>query len=112
MKLQPLIGKRKIDIKDIVRWHAKHILEGRPAKGYFLFEDIKSACEFYDRYKNYPELLIKEQKELLTKVDKLEEAREFMELIQQFDETNSLRQQIQYNNWLFKFTFKDVLQEG
>ena len=71
-----------------------------------LKQRLKSACEFYLRYKDNPELLIKEHQtyepEIMAKFfigygnnDKL--------LV--FDI-------IKYNEWLFKLTFKPILKNG
>jgi len=53
---------------------------------------LKSACEFYLRYKDRPDLLRKEQKFNYEKKG-----------IQTLDK---------YNTWLFKLAFKDVFKEG
>jgi len=55
-----------------------------------------NACEFYLRYKDKPELLKKEQK------------------IEFFNFVRSGKKYIDYNEWLFKFTFSHLrmLEEG
>jgi len=59
-----------------------------------LKQRLKSACEFYLRYKDKPELLIKEYPEYKEELD--EEGWWFSS---------------EYNNWLFKLAFKDVFKE-
>ncbi len=66
---------------------------------------LKSACEFYLRYKDNPELLRKEQNNLYNV---------FGDYIfgnlkgKYFKSSNILGQ---YNDWLFKLAFKDVFKE-
>jgi len=61
---------------------------------------IKSACEFYLKYKDKPELLIKEHPKL--------RCEEFSKWIDNFKmgviEEN-------YNKWLFNLAFKDVMKD-
>ena len=63
-------------------------------------EDIKSACEFYLRYKDKPALLWKEREEYrrnLIKLDKLED--DYF----RFDTD-------EYNEWLFRLAFRSVIK--
>jgi len=66
------------------------------------FEDlrqrIKSACEFYLRYKDKPELLIKEHPE-------------FFEIIKRIQK-NYFDWSYYYNEWLFKLAFKPIFEDG
>jgi len=57
---------------------------------------IKSACEFYLKYKDKPELLF-------------EEKREYRVILAHLfgDDKDTSR----YNEWLFKLAFEDVLKE-
>ena len=66
---------------------------------------IKKACEFYLRYKDNPKLLFKEKKlkHLFIKEEKLQP------FMAQMIKNRYLKQ---YNEWLFKLAFKDVLEEG
>ena len=58
---------------------------------------LKSACDFYLRYKDNPELLIKEYNE-------------FSEIVKR-NNWDFLESKIdEYNEWLFKLAFKDVLE--
>jgi len=59
---------------------------------------LKSACEFYLRYKDKPELLEKENHKLWVKIS---------------NENRITTGKVtdQYNEWLFKLAFKDVLEE-
>jgi len=63
--------------------------------------DVRLACKFYLRYRNNPELFMKEHPELKCK--------EFSKWIDDFKmgviEEN-------YNKWLFKLAFKGVIKEG
>jgi len=65
---------------------------------------LKSACKFYLRYKDKPELLIKEHPEYK------EELPTYYSDIE-----NSLNwknwKMMGYNEWLFKLAFKDVFKE-
>ncbi len=69
---------------------------------------IKSACEFYLRYKDNPDLLLDEYKEI---DDVLSE--EFGEdWLWQFREDKLMRPliKLEYNEWLFKLAFKGVFE--
>ncbi|MCD6434531.1 MAG: hypothetical protein J7L14_02885 [Candidatus Diapherotrites archaeon] len=57
---------------------------------------IKSACEFYLRYKDKPELLFEEKRKYRATLAHLFG-----------DDKNTSR----YNKWLFELIFKDVLEE-
>ncbi|MCD6477611.1 MAG: hypothetical protein J7K87_01280 [Candidatus Aenigmarchaeota archaeon] len=61
--------------------------------GWIIREHIKSACEFYLRYKDKPHLLIREY----PKYEK--QARKFLDE----DDIEG------YNDWLFRLAFKEVL---
>jgi len=65
---------------------------------FFVKQRLKSACEFYLRYKDKPELLEKENHKLWVKIS---------------NENRITTGKItdQYNEWLFKLAFKDVLKE-
>ena len=109
-------SNKKVDEKDIRRvfWHLKKNV----------IEDIKSACEFYLRYKDNPELLIKNFPEYKIELAKI--GLEELEIIQlrysQFKHPRifigmpegayiNLKQVSEYNEWLFKLAFKDVLEK-
>jgi len=68
-----------------------------------LQQRIKQACEFYLRYKDKPELLLKEQRNLVG----IPEGTEFYPpgLIH-------LKDKYKYNEWLFRLAFKDVFEGG
>ena len=80
--------------------------------------DIKSACEFYLRYKDKPELFIEEQPEKAKIEIDYETAEDIMNEIERISERyGKLEGQatirlkiINYNDWLFKLAFKDVLE--
>jgi len=65
---------------------------------------LKSACEFYLRYKDNPELLIKKHPKYENDVEefilKLRDAEDGFDIWETHDK---------YNDWLFKLAFKDVL---
>ena len=67
----------------------------------FDFQDVKSACEFWLRYKDRPNLFLNEQKEFAEEViDKF------------YDETKGWKNLDKYNEWLFRLAFKDVFEDG
>jgi len=96
----------------------------------FDFDDVKSACEFYLRYKCSPELLIKEHPELkkelfeflnawnerskrlttLDIIDMDELLEEIKQSIEQGDFLSPLFPWKEYEEWLFKLAFKDVFE--
>jgi len=94
-------SNKKVDEKDIRRvfWHLKKNV----------IEDIKSACEFYLRYKDNPELLLEEYPEYEEKVKEIEKEAYQKEFYMEFVKNYFLEK---YNEWLFKLAFKDVLEEG
>jgi len=65
---------------------------------------IKSACKFYLRYKDRPDLLEKEQKDLIDY-----DAWDFRYHTFVISRGNRA---IEYNEWLFELAFKDVLDGG
>lgn len=112
MPTKPILDlKSKVEIISRIGIGAEIVTDNIDKEHYLAvdIERIKSACDFYIRYKDYPELLINEQKELLTVTGKLEEAKAFAELIQCLEGSNSLRQQLKYNEWLFRLAFRGVL---
>ena len=77
---------------------------------------IKSACEFYLRYKDRPELLIKEHPEYLEELKKkcmprIEEMLSCMKLQVKTNEEVFVVCYDKYNSWLFKLAFKLVFEE-
>ena len=82
----------------------------------FKKEDVKSACKFYLRYKNNPELLLLEQEKLLrrtrafSKVEKIDKRMYELHLDDNYGE-EWCDLLLKYNEWLFKLAFKDVLGE-
>ena len=58
---------------------------------------IKLACEFYMKYMNKPELLIREHPKYRDEVDKM------------FSDSG-ITFVARYNRWLFKLTFKDIIR--
>lgn len=71
----------------------------------WFIEQIKSACEFYLRYRNDSDLLLEEQNYFSN----------YWELFERFKYQNyNFRWEFdndKYNEWLFKLAFKDVLEE-
>jgi len=86
MKPEPLIGK-VLDIE------CGGVEEG------FDYEDVKSACEFYLKYKDSPKLLMRDFPEYKKKVDYFLEGMVITPTAI-----------VKYNEWLFKLAFKDVLK--
>ena len=62
--------------------------------------DLKSACEFYLRYKDRPDLFEKEQKNLIDYDCRYDWDHTFVIL--------KGNRAIKYKEWLFKLAFKDV----
>jgi len=115
-ELKPL----DLDFKEIVR-----IIEadfGDYRKAYEIEKYIKRcfrvACEFYLRYKDDPELLIKEYPEYKKEME--ERNKEFLSIVENLKQSLipdvvkgvvlSFKHK-EYNNWLFKLVFKSVLDE-
>lgn len=72
---------------------------------------IKTACEFYLRYKNKPELLMEEHPEYKKQCEYFIHEIE-MASIGEFEPTHGeLAHLMDYNEWLFKLTFKAVLDD-
>jgi len=79
---------------------------------------IKSACKFYLKYKDDPELLIKDYPEYKKEME--ERNKEFLSVIENLKQSLipdvvkglalSLKDK-EYNDWLFKLAFKSVLDE-
>ena len=105
--------------------NGKRLIVDERINGIIYFEeDIKSACEFYLRYKDKPESLIKEHLEYekvkiwIYKNDPtyVDEAKTIREIIEEIEWDNDLGDvnifhMEKYNDWLFKLAFKDVLEE-
>jgi len=83
---------------------------------------IKSACEFYLRYKNDPELLIEEHPEyikkkiaildIFDKSAKTVSLQDFISIINKMNYENYSKQiENSFNEWLFKLAFKKVIGE-
>ena len=62
--------------------------------------DLKSACKFYLRYKDRPDLFEKEQKDLID-YDTWDYRHHTFVILKG-------NRAIEYNEWLFKLAFKDV----
>jgi len=73
-------------------------------KEFFHISDIKSACEFYLRYKDRPDLFEKEQKDLID-YDTWDFRHHTFVILKG-------NRASEYNLWLFKLAFKDVLEKG
>jgi len=95
MKPQPL------DLEEFRKWRAKTNpdLTFSISQIEFIKQRLKSACEFYLRYKDNPDLLIKEHPELKCK--------KFEGWI--FDFKGGVIEE-DYFEWLFKLTFKGVME--
>jgi len=72
---------------------------------FILEQRIKSACKFYLRYKDKPELL----KDAFPKLTKEIEQKD-LESIYTADGNYHEYQRKKYNEWLFKLAFKDVMK--
>jgi hypothetical protein len=84
---------------------------------HFKIEDVESACEFYLRYKDDPELLIKEHPEYEEELDDYFETitddcnnriyTNWKEDLNTYTFGGSVIDE--FNEWLFKLAFKDVI---
>jgi len=68
-------------------------------------QHIKSACEFFLRYKGNPSLLIMERPELKEEVENM-----FLDRYSTAKYGVNVWRLEQYNEWLFKLAFKDVFE--
>lgn len=68
-------------------------------------EKIKSACEFYLKYKDNPELLLKEHPKYKEKIENFRILKPLGNYIK-----GKYYDVDRYNKWLFKLAFKDVLE--
>ena len=85
---------------------------------YRIKQRIKSACEFYLRYKDNPELLVREHPEYKEKIEEIK--KEFISVIKNIKQSLipdvirgialSIKYEL-YNEWLFKLTFRGVLDD-
>jgi len=72
---------------------------------------IKQACEFYLKYKDKPELLIKEEPDLSEELVYMITRKLFgYKLSPEYLLNIFLRYGESYNEWLFKLAFRDVLE--
>ena len=65
-------------------------------------QSIKQACEFWLRYKDNPKLLVKEHEEYTARV---------VSICGNNPNTQKIYGYLEYSEWLFKLTFKDVLED-
>ena len=97
-KPEPLKGKRFVAVLRNGNW-----------EGYSV-EDVKSAVEWFSKYKDRPDLLVKEQPIYKKEVDemwyKAKEKRSYS--------THSAKEDFlkAYNEWLLKTAFEDVMKDG
>jgi len=83
-----------------------------------IFQHIRSACKFYLKYKDKPELLVKERPDKAmieidydTAEDIVKEIHRIVERYGKVEAQATIRLKIiEYNEWLFKLSFKDVLE--
>ena len=108
-KPQPLINKEVAITRDEAEernfdWETGEVTLYNPKSvtydGLYRKEDIKSACEFYLRYKDKPELLVKEHPELSISEEHFPYPLKKISMPIKH-----------YNKWLFKLTFKDIFKE-
>ena len=85
---------------------------------YEIKQRIRSACMFYLKYKDKPELLVKERPDKAmieidydTAEDIVKEIHRIVERYGKVEAQATIRLKIiEYNEWLFKLSFKDVLE--
>lgn len=70
---------------------------------------LKSACEFYLRYKDTPELLVKEHYDLLKNME--QEDGWALVLLVAIPERIKIKRIDEYNEWLFRLAFREVLED-
>ena len=95
---------KPLDLEDFRKWRAKTNPDMifSISQIEFIKQRIKSACEFYLRYKDKPYLLIKEYPK-------------YEKEVKQFETSDGIAvdgEGFYYNKWLFKLAFKDVLGEN
>ena len=74
---------------------------------YYVYQKINSACEFFLRYRNSPKRLIEEAE---LNCDDKQAAEAYINAIDFLQDSKyKLMALIEYNEWLFKLVFKDVL---
>lgn|GEM_PF-2269439 len=118
MKPEPLNGKYKEYAVEL--WWDCLANERLSTEGSEVLNNVKSAVEFYLKYKD-----IKGMKELLmssdigevnlTKRERKELGEiysDFMKLNEEMDKEGIEVLEKEYNDWLFSITFKDVLEDG
>ena len=89
-----------------------------------LKQRIKSACEFYLKYKDDPELLWKEQldnieklkakirlQQFLTNIREIPSPKGEVSCVHGWDMYDKCKLLKEYNKWLFKLAFKDVFEK-
>jgi len=76
-----------------------------------LKQRIKSACEFYSRYKDNPELLIQEHPEYENTLTRFLKDLPFAVPFNEKMFNPLYFDYKKYNKWLFKLAFKDVFEE-
>jgi len=90
---EPLRGKKKVvDTK-----HYQPIPRGQTIVDIFLKEDVKSAVEFYKKYRNNPDELFED----FNLIDKMKDYG--------IPEVLSPEDMEDYNDWLFDYCFGDVI---
>jgi len=75
-----------------------------------ILQRIKSACEFYLRYKDNPRLFLAKEADSKTVISYIREIQNVLGYKNPHYIAWKLAK-IDYNEWLFRFVFKDVLEE-
>ena len=122
-KPEPLNGKVTC-ILDLLEYSSVGTLPIIGEEKIVFLRDVKSACEFYLRYKDNPRLFVKRFPELKKEVEKIvpiepnEEEKRLVEKGIIPPKTMDLILKVKaalyrdvFNEWLFKFAFKDVFEE-
>jgi len=105
MKIEPLIGKRI---------SPQHVETADGGTGYefysnkhgqlFEYDEVKAAVEFYNRYNSCMNLLVDEHPEYAKVWFASDEYKQY----QKFKNTYACL--LVYRDWLFKYSFKDVIE--
>ena len=116
-KIEPKGDLSEEEVREILKRDVKifsrvdYAIEWRDAEELLeeIKQRIKAACEFYLRYKDKPELLIKNHYPLLKSMEKKDKWA-FL-LLFAIPQKIKIKNTDAYNKWIFKLAFKDVFKE-
>lgn len=124
LDLEKLADEITLEFFKCCSYEQTSIPQMRSSIRYILEQHIKSACEFYLQYKDNPRLFVKRFPELKKEVEKIvpiepnEEEKRLVEKGIIPPKTMDLILRVkaalyrdEFNEWLFKFAFKDVFKK-